>query len=307
LMMPKILLACTLLAIDGRRVKKDSESLQSEQERRVSGPKTKALLPLLMAFNMRPSDAFEMMPGVPRGGGSHPAIPHGAVEDNWYPLHEQAKKTVPLTKKAMVPAARAGLGPTMAAQEDFFKADEGFPEGFPWQPARKADEPNDMMGGVAAPPPLPSAGDQELLQAANTFLYTASGFYGPPRQDAFADNFVFCSRERDAFDLYENKVSKDDYLDELGMMDYKKFPDITPNAFGFAVDPHFPRLVWFSIRNVGMDTLPRAISFFGFGMNELPMYIGTPEWEEAKSAVTVEIASVKFDKAGKVRLLTVGF
>jgi len=71
LMMHKMLLACALLEVSGRRVKKESESSQSEQEGKDLGPPAyKALVPLLMAFSPNPSDALGFAPGVFRKGGS---------------------------------------------------------------------------------------------------------------------------------------------------------------------------------------------------------------------------------------------
>lgn len=276
LMRLRILLACTLLVIDGRRAKKDSEALQSGREETVSGPKTKALLPLLMAFKPRASDAFAMGPVAPRGKGSRLALSHADLNQ----------------KPWAHPTARAGLAPTMAAPEnDFFAPDpEGLPEGFPLQPARTADESNDAKDGDAATPPLPSAGDPEILQAANTFLYTGSGFYSPPREDLLADDFVFRGP-------VVGPLNKQDYLDTLASFGvYTAYPDISPNAFGFTVDPENPLRVWFLVRNTGTNTGPFGL---GFGLN-LP-----PSGNTARGLV--ETFSITFDEARKVKLLTVGY
>ena len=44
---------------------------------------------------------------------------------------------------------------------------------------------------AAAVPPLPTAGDAELLQKANEFLHSGSGFYTPSREELFSDEFIF--------------------------------------------------------------------------------------------------------------------
>lgn len=58
--MQKVVLAWMLLALNGRRVRKQggTDSLLSEAEEELRGPKTKALLPLIMAFYPGSSDAF---------------------------------------------------------------------------------------------------------------------------------------------------------------------------------------------------------------------------------------------------------
>jgi len=175
--MHKILLACTLLAIDGhrvkkdRRVKKDSGSLQSEQDGKVSGPKTKALLGLGLGLGSwvayqkpwAPAQAGTVATMTMRNSGNpvfDNAYAGAAADDNWYsvgrgqfsPAQEALMYSLdePLAQEAMapakvVPAARAGPGPMMAAPEE--------------------DDSKNVMEGDATPPPVPSAGDPELLQA----------------------------------------------------------------------------------------------------------------------------------------------
>merc|ERR1712129_150261 len=121
---------------------------------------------------------------------------------------------------------------------------------------------------------------------------TESGFYSPPREDAFADDFVFIGQGSGPMD-------KDEYLGLLGLGTlgwvYKAFPDIVPNAFGFAVDPDNPRRVCIFIQNTGTDSLPFAIDFLGFFYGFVKV-----------GRTNIEVVSVIFDEVGKVKELTVG-
>ena len=143
---------------------------------------------------------------------------------------------------------------------------------------------------AVAPPPLPSAGDPALLALANEFVYAKSGFYSPPDEDSFADDFVFRGP-------VIGPLCKRDYLSTLGTFGiYKAFPDISPNAFGYCVDPANERRVWFHVRNTGTHSGPLGL---GFGISYPPTN---------KAAVgNVETFSLTFDEAGKARLLTVGY
>jgi len=62
-------LALLALAVQGKRLLKDSGSLQSDSDAKVSGPKVHALMPILLAFHLSPSNAFAVN-GAPRGGAS---------------------------------------------------------------------------------------------------------------------------------------------------------------------------------------------------------------------------------------------
>jgi len=173
----------------------------------------------------------------------------------------------------LVPAARAGPGPTMVAPKE-----------------STADNSNNVMDGDGTPPPLPSAGDRELLQAANTFLYTASGFYSPAREDFYADDFVFRAP-------VIGPLCKRDYLDTMGKLGiYNGIPNLSPNAFGFTVDPENPLRVWFFVRMAGTNTGPLGA---GFGQS-FP-----PSGNEIRGLV--ETYSITFNEARKVKLLTAGY
>ena len=118
---------------------------------------------------------------------------------------------------------------------------------------RHATVPQRAAVVAAAVPPLPTAGDAALLERANEFLHSGSGFYTPPREELFSDEFIFRGPAI-------GPLNRADYLQILGTFGiYTAFPDIKPNAFGFTVDPEDPSRVWFLVRNSGTNTGPLGL------------------------------------------------
>jgi hypothetical protein len=139
-------------------------------------------------------------------------------------------------------------------------------------------------------PPIPSNGDQALLQLANDFLYTGSGFYSPPRQEMLSEDFVFRGP-------VVGPLNKRDYLSTMDTFKiYEAFPDISPNAWGFSVDPTNDRKVWFLVRNTGTNTGRLGL---GFGLT------APPSGNKVEGAP--ETFSVLFDGEQRVKQLTVGY
>ena len=129
-----------------------------------------------------------------------------------------------------------------------------------------------------------------LLDAAKDFINTKSGFYSPYDADAFAEDFVFRGP-------VIGPLNKPDYLSTMDTFKvYKAFPDILPNAFGFAVDPMEPQRVWFFVRNTGTNTGPFEL---GYGLE-------APPSNNAVEGVP-EAFSITFDEDKRVKLLTVGY
>lgn len=108
-----------------------------------------------------------------------------------------------------------------------------------------------LSSNSKSPPPIPSPVDvmtHPLIQKANEFIYTKSGFYSPYDASWFADDFVFRGP-------YIGPLNKRDYLDTMDAFEiYNAIPDISPNAFGFSVDPRDENRVWFLVRNTGTFT-----------------------------------------------------
>ena len=77
---------------------------------------------------------------------------------------------------------------------------------------------------------------------------------------------------------------------------YKGFPDISPNAFGFSVDPKDSNRVWFIVRNTGTFTGQIGLGLGQFISGNGEVLEGCPE-----------TFSITFDENQKVKLLTVGY
>lgn len=144
-------------------------------------------------------------------------------------------------------------------------------------------------------PPIPSnAGSSSnndlLLNLANEFIYTSSGFYSPADPSVFSEDFVFRGP-------YIGPLNKKDYLTTMETFQiYKGLPDISPNAFGFSIDPKNQNRVWFLVRNTGTFTGQIGLGFGQFISGKGQQVQGCPE-----------TFSITFDDDNKVKLLTVGY
>lgn len=135
------------------------------------------------------------------------------------------------------------------------------------------------------------AGDA-LIQLANEFMHKQSGFYSPHDEAAFSDEFVFRGP-------YIGPLNKEDYLKTMDVFGiYKAIPDISPNAFGWSVDPADPNRVWFLVRNTGTFTGEPGLGL-GNGQNFPP--------NGASIQGCTETFSITFDGERKVKYLTVGY
>ena len=128
-----------------------------------------------------------------------------------------------------------------------------------------------------------------LCETAETFITSQSGFYSPSAPEMLADDFVFRGP-------VIGPLNKRDYLSTMDTFKvHRAFPDISPNAFGFTVDPLDERRVWFFVRNTGTNSGP-----FGLGYFDAP--------PTGKTAVgPPEAFSIMFDENDRVKLLTVGY
>ena len=145
-------------------------------------------------------------------------------------------------------------------------------------------------------PPIPSntgsTNDDTLIKLANEFIYTQSGFYSPAEPSKYSDQFVFRGP-------YIGPLNKKDYLLTMETFQiHKALPDISPNVFGFSVDPKDPNRVWFIVRNTGTFTGEPGLGL-GFGQYFPP--------NGAKIEGCPETFSITFDEDKKVKLLTVGY
>jgi len=155
-----------------------------------------------------------------------------------------------------------------------------------------AEVSSSTVSPSAAPPVQMMSADHPLIKLANEFTYNKSGFYSPYDETAFSEEFVFRGP-------YIGPLNKKDYLqtmDTFGI--YKAFPDISPNAFGWSIDPKDPNRVWFMVRNTGTFTGEPGLGFGG----------GTffpPNGKTIEGAP--ETFSITFDDDYKIKHLTVGY
>ena len=131
-----------------------------------------------------------------------------------------------------------------------------------------------------------------LIQRANEILYSESGFYSPYNETAFSEDFVFRGP-------YIGPLNKQDYLSTMDTFKiHEAIPDISPNAFGFSIDPKDPNRVWFMVRNSGTAT--GELGLDRDGKLRVP----------GKGAVLdgcPETFSIIFDADRKVKYLSVGY
>ena len=143
------------------------------------------------------------------------------------------------------------------------------------------------------PPPINIAdANHPLIKLTNEIIYSKSGFYSSYDESYFSEDFVFRGP-------YIGPLNKADYLETMDTFGiYKAIPDISPNAFGFSIDPLDQNRVWFMVRNTGTFNGEPGL---GFGKeNYFPpngaILEGCPE-----------TFSMTFDSNQKIKHLTVGY
>ena len=131
-----------------------------------------------------------------------------------------------------------------------------------------------------------------LIELANEYIYTQSGFYSEFDESVHSEDFVFRGP-------YIGPLNKKDYQHTLNTFGiYKALPDISPNAFGFSIDPMDPNRVWFMVRNTGTFTGEPGL---GLGNEQYVPPNG------AKLQGCPETFSIIFDENQKVKHLSVGY
>jgi hypothetical protein len=144
---------------------------------------------------------------------------------------------------------------------------------------------------TTVPPVTVASPDHPLIQRANELIYTKTGFYSAYDPDVFSEDFVFRGPSI-------GPLTKKDYFSTMDTFKlYEAFPDFSPNAFGFHIDPIDPNRVWFMVRNTG--------TFTGAGIS-LGNGITYPA-NGAKLEGAPETYSIVFDENKKIKHLTVGY
>jgi len=129
-----------------------------------------------------------------------------------------------------------------------------------------------------------------LIEKTKDLIYNKSGFYSNYDSDVFSEDFVFRGP-------FIGPLNKRDYLQTMdAFLIHEAIPDISPNAWGFSIDPNDNNRVWFMVRNTGTFT---GISFLSDSLNF-----------KANGATLdgcPETFSITFDENQKVKYLTVGY
>lgn len=132
--------------------------------------------------------------------------------------------------------------------------------------------------------------DHPLIELAKHVVYNGSGFYSKIDEELLSEEFVFRGP-------YIGPLNKKDYGATMNYFSvYESIPDISPNAWGFSIDPQDPNRVWFMVRNSGSFTgKPFSINGIDFPASGKALE-GCPE-----------TFSIIFDEEQKVKHLSVGY
>ena len=129
-----------------------------------------------------------------------------------------------------------------------------------------------------------------LIEKAKDIANNKSGFYSDYDADVFSEDFVFRGP-------YIGPLNKKDYLDTMDAFGiYKSFPDISPNTWGYSIDPNDPNRVWFMVRNTG--------SFSGEPLLQDTLNLKA---NGATLEGCPETFSITFDEEQKMKYLSVGY
>lgn len=135
-----------------------------------------------------------------------------------------------------------------------------------------------------------SPNSKALIERTKDIVNNKSGFYSEFDANVFSEDFVFRGP-------YIGPLNKKDYLDTMDAFSiYKAFPDISPNAWGYSIDPKDSNRVWFMVRNTG--------TFSGEPILKDTLNL---ESNGAKLEGCPETFSITFDEEQKMKHLTVGY
>mmetsp|Transcript_15983 Transcript_15983/g.43997 ORF Transcript_15983/g.43997 Transcript_15983/m.43997 type:complete len:245 (-) Transcript_15983:36-770(-) len=133
-----------------------------------------------------------------------------------------------------------------------------------------------------------SLSDQKILELAKDYVTNKNGFYAPIDANAHADDFVFRGG-------VVGPLNKQDYCTTMKKLGIANAFDLSPNPFGFCVDPDTFNTARFYVRYTGEQVKTW----------EIP---GTPISIPPNSAPVVgptESFCIQFDEVGKVKFLTI--
>lgn len=130
--------------------------------------------------------------------------------------------------------------------------------------------------------------DAKLIELAEEYVTSKNGFYAPVDRDAHADDFVFRGG-------VIGPLNKLDYCNTMTKLGIAKAFDLSPNAFGFCVDPDMSNTVRFYVRYTGRQVVNWKIP---------GTPIDIPPSNENVVGPT-ESFCVQFNEKGKAKFLTI--
>jgi hypothetical protein len=155
--------------------------------------------------------------------------------------------------------------------------------------------------GLRVPPPTACAAEVsvaaglDVVALTKEFLATGTGYYSAVDADALDEAFVFRAPSI-------GPLNKPDYINTMtNLQTYVGYPDISPNAFGFTVDPDEPLKCIFWTRASGTFSSPW--NPFGAKLDG----IATIQPNNKRAQLPTECYSITFEPSGKVKFLTAGY
>mmetsp|Transcript_38445 Transcript_38445/g.92670 ORF Transcript_38445/g.92670 Transcript_38445/m.92670 type:complete len:247 (-) Transcript_38445:146-886(-) len=130
--------------------------------------------------------------------------------------------------------------------------------------------------------------DAKLIELAEDYVASKNGFYAPVDRDAHADDFVFRGG-------VVGPLNKLDYCNTMTKLRIYEAFDLSPNAFGFCVDPDVSNTVRFYVRFTGRQVENWKVTGTPF---DIP-----PSSENVVGPT--ESFCIQFNEEGKVKFFTI--
>lgn len=132
--------------------------------------------------------------------------------------------------------------------------------------------------------------DKQILALAEDYVTNKNGFYAPIDADAHSDEFIFRGG-------VVGPLNKADYCTTMTKLGISKAFDLTPNSFGFCVDPDIKNACRFYVRYTGRQVKNWKVA-------GTPIDIPIPENDRAITGPT-ESFCIQFDDEGKAKFFTI--
>ena len=134
--------------------------------------------------------------------------------------------------------------------------------------------------------------DQKILELAKGYVSKGNGFYSPIVEEIHADDFVFRGG-------VIGPLNKRDYCSTMAKLGVSEAFDLSPNAFGFCVDPDLPNAARFFVRYTGKQVKTWKVA-------GTPINIPVPTNDDDNRIVgPTESFLLQFNDEGKTKFFTI--